>query len=428
MRPATIRFAYIFVLIICATIASPGCGEKAAAKAVKDAPVVRVQLPLMQKITDHEFFTGRTDAVDSVQLRARVTGYLVSWNFDTKSHQPPLKDYNFTPGQEVKRNQVLFKIDPRPYQATYDQAAAQVTLAEAELKLAKADYARALNVARTPGAISQQDVDKYAATQDKSAAEVQAQKANLESATLNLMFTDVLSPIDGIVSRNLLSVGNLVNADSTLLTTIVSQDPMYVYFDIDEGTLEHIKTIMREGKMQSVREGAKVIVDIGFGSPADDYPYPALVDFVNNQIDPTTGTLQIRGVLENPQPKQGPRLFSPGMFVRVRVPLGQPHDAILVPQKAIGTDQDLRYLYVVNDKNTVEKRPVTAGQEQPGGMQEVIPQKIVIDPDGNYRNPKPGESAVNSITADDRIVVGGLQRVRPGLQVEPKLEGSDAAK
>jgi multidrug efflux system membrane fusion protein len=425
MKSAFVLPQWFAALALCVACTLSGCSEKSAEKAARAAPVVRVQDPIVKKVIDHAFFTGRTDAVDAVQLRARVTGYLVPWNFDAKSATPPTKDYNFTPGQEVKQNQILFKIDPRPYQATYDQAKAQVTLAEAELKLAKADYARALNVARTPGAISQQDVDKYAASQDKSAAEVEAQKANLESAALNLAFTDVLAPVDGIVSRNLLSIGNLVNADNTLLTTIVSQNPMYVYFDVDENTLELIKQMLREGKMQSVQDGAKVNVDVGFDSSADDYPYPALVDFVNNQIDPTTGTLQVRGVLDNPQPKQGPRTFTPGMFVRVRIPLGQPHEAILVQQKAIGTDQGLRYLFVVNDKNMVEKRPVKTGQEQPNAMQEVLPEKIVIEEDGNYRMPKEGEKGVDSITAKDRIVVGGLQRVRPGLLVDPKPENAE---
>jgi membrane fusion protein, multidrug efflux system len=425
MRLTFDRFVAAFALVACAIICTTGCSEHSAEKAARAAPVVRVQDPIVKKIIDHAFFTGRTDAVDDVNLRARVTGYLVPWNFDAKSATAPTKDYNFIPGQEVKKNQILFKIDPRPYQATYDQAQAQVTLAEAELKLAKADYARALNVARTPGAISQQDVDKYAATQDKSAAEVEAQKANLESAALNLAFTDVLAPVDGIVSRNLLTVGNLVNADNTLLTTIVSQNPMYVYFDVDENTLELIKQMLREGKMQSVQDGAKVNVDVGFDSSNDEYPYPALVDFVNNQIDPTTGTLQVRGVLDNPQPKQGPRTFTPGMFVRVRIPLGQPHEAILVQQKAIGTDQGLRYVYVVNDKNMVEKRPVKTGQEQSNSMQEVIPIKIVIEESGNYRMPKEGEQGVDSIRAKDRIVVAGLQRVRPGLLVDPKPEGAD---
>lgn len=398
-----------------------GCGSKEAVVAPPKHPVVRVQKPQVKTVTDYKYYTGRTEAVDSVDLRARVTGYLWRWNFDKKSDEEPVKDYNFIPGQEVKRGQVLFKIDPRPYQATFDQASAQVVLAEAQLKLANADVARAREVAKTPGAISQQDVDKYVAAADKAAAEVEAQKANLESARLNLQFTDVLCPVDGIVSRNLLSVGNLVNADTTLLTTIVSQDPMYLYFDMDEPTLEQLMKLIREGKLKTVDEESDIKVNFALDVDGNNYPYEATFDFINNQIDPTTGTIQIRGVFKNPKPERGPRVFTPGMFTRVRVPIGEPHEAMLVPQKAIGTNQGERYLSIVTDENIVRLRPVKVGQQH-GELQEIYPEKIVLTDDGNYRMASEGESGIDSVTPNDWIIVSGLQRARPGSQVEKREE------
>jgi membrane fusion protein, multidrug efflux system len=243
-------------------------------------------------------------------------------------------------------------------------------------------------------------------------------EANAEKARLNLQFTDVISPIDGVVSRNLLSVGNLVNADNTLLTSIVSEDPMYVYFDVDERTVLQVQQLLRAGKLESIREGNKMQVDMGMANEGNQFPHKAFMDFVNNQIDPTTGTLQVRGILANPEPEgHGPRLFSQGMFVRVRVPVSEKHMALLVPQEAIGTDQGKRYVLVVNKENVVEYRPVDVGDQQPGSMQEVVPQTIVKEANG-LRQANPGEKGEPSLTKDDEIVVGGLVRVRPGSKVE----------
>jgi len=416
--PADLVAAWLVLASI--TLFLSGCGEESAHHAEQQAAIVRVQQPVTKSVTDYEYFTGRTEAPYSLDVRAKVNGYLVRWNFDAQNDQPPVKDFNFVVGQDVKRDQVLFKIDPRPYQATYDQAIAQVNLAKAQLQLAKADYARALVVARTPGAISQQDVDKYLAAQAKAEAEVAAQQANSESALLNLKFTDVKTDIDGIVGRNLLSVGNLVEAN-TLLTTVVSEDPMYAYFDIDEITLERIAMLMREGKIKSERDKenkyAKYPVDLGL-TGGSDYPYTASIDFVNNQIDPTTGTLQVRGVIANPKPPVGPRVFAPGMFLRVRLPIGDAHPALLIPQAAIGTDQSQKYVMVANADNVVEYRPITVGEVQSDTMQIAIPEQIIREANG-IRIAKPDEKgAVPSLTASDRIIVGGLQKIRPGMKVE----------
>jgi membrane fusion protein, multidrug efflux system len=412
--------APLAVVGLCLVLLQAGCEEPATSSSENQPVLVRVQKPVTQSVTDYEYFTGRTAATYSLDVRAKVNGYLVRWNFDAKNNQPPVKDFNFVVGQEVKRDQVLFKIDPRPYQAAYDQAVAQINLAKAQLELAKADYARALVVAKTPGAISQQDVDKYYAAQGKAEAEVAAQQANAESALLNLQFTDVRTDIDGIVGRNLLSVGNLVEAN-TLLTTVVSEDPMYAYFDVDEASLERIANLMREGKLKSARDTdnkyAKYSLDLGLTN-GSDYPYTAYIDFVNNQIDPTTGTLQVRGVIDNPKPKVGPRVFDPGMFLRVRLPIGEAHSALLIPQAAVGTDQSQKYVYVLAADNKVEYRPIKLGEVQSDTLQVAIPEQIVRDAKG-IRLAKPDEKGAEpSLTADDRIIVGGLQRIRPGMTVQ----------
>lgn len=381
---------------------------------------VGVVQPVVKPVTDYVYFTGRTNAPYSQDVRAKVNGYLVRWNFDAHNDKQPVKDFNFVVGQEVKRDQVLFKIDPRPYQALYDQALAQINLAQAQLVLAKADYARALNVAKTPGAISQQDVDKYLAAQGKAEAEVKAQEANAESARLNLEFTDVKTDITGIVGRNLLSVGNLVETN-TLLTTVVSEDPMYAYFDVDEATFERFTKLMREGKLKTARQAksedySNYPVDLGFGS-GQDYPYTAYIDFVNNQVDPTTGTLEVRGAIKNPKPPQGPRVFVPGMFLRVRLPVGDAHPAMLIPQAVIGSDQAQKYVMIINSESKAEKCPINVGEIQPDTLQVAIPEMIVRDANG-FHVAKPGEKGEPSLTPNDRIINGKLQLIRPGMSVE----------
>jgi multidrug efflux system membrane fusion protein len=390
--------------VLLLALASAGCGRASEQAAAKPA-VVRV-LPVSERqVTDYTYFTGRTAAVDSVELRARVTGYLDS--------------FDFKPGDDVKKGQRLFKIDPRPYQADYDKAMGQVNLADAQVKLAVVEYNRAKAIARTPGAISQEDVDKALAAQDEAQAQLKANQANAEASNLNLKFTDVLSPIDGVVGRNLLTVGNLVTQDITLLTTIVSLDPIYGYFDVDEYTLLRVHGLMREGTIKVARRG-EVPVDLGLANEGESYPHQGIVDFVNTQFDPSTGTIQLRGVFPNPKPENNaPHLLAPGMFVRIRVPIGETHPGLVVPQAAVGRDQGRKYLLVVGPNNVVDSRTVELGPELPGGMQVVEPVKVVRTEDGT-RPAGPGEKGEENLKKDDLVIVSGLQRIRPGLTVEPK--------
>ena len=345
-------------------------------------------------------------APETVEIRARVTGYLF--------------DIGFAPGNDVTKGQRLFKIDPRPYQAQLDQANAQIRLAQTQLNLARADLARAREVAKTPGAISRADMDKFIAAEAEAQAQLEAQRANAEIAKLNLEFTDVTSPIEGIAGRYLLTIGNLIQQDTTVLTTVVSQDPMWVYFDIDEQSLLTAQQLIREGKIKPIAEGGQVAVDIGLANEGNSYPHEGRLDFVNNQVTPDTGTIQLRAVLENPKlSKHKLRLFRPGMFVRVRLPMGTPERSLLVSQAALGTNQGRPFLFVVNQKNVIEYRPIELGPEQPGGMQVVRPVEIVRTASG-VRPGKKGEKVEPSITAEDLVVVEGLQRARPGEVVIPK--------
>jgi membrane fusion protein, multidrug efflux system len=411
MAPRTLPAVFATLLLAAAVVVLSGCREKAAAKRLA-APVVRTERPRAGEVGDYVYFTGRLEAVDSVEIRARVTGYLVS--------------VDFVPGKPVKTGERLFKIDPRPYQAQLDQANGQVALAEAELQLAIADNARAKEVAKTPGAISQQDVDRYQASEEAASAKVTAAKAAAEVAALNLSFTDVVSPIDGIVSRNLLTIGNLVTQDQTLLTTVVSQDPIYAYFDIDEVTLLRAQRLVKSGKIRSTNEGAVLPVEFGLADEGNEFPHAGKVDFINNQIDPSTGTLELRGVFANPLLTDvGPRQFKPGEFVRIRLPLGPKYEALIVSQAAVGSDQGKKYLLTVNKDNVVEYSPVTLGPQQPGGGQVVTPVSIQRTPEG-VRFALEGEPSEPSITSQSVVVAEGLQRVRPGVKVEPKPMAQDA--
>ncbi len=317
---------------------------------------------------------------------ARVTGYL--------------NKVCFQEGAEVKNGDLLFEIDPRPFQAQYDQATSQIKLCEADLKFRKADLER-VNLLLKQNAISQSDFDQSVAAHDKAAAALSTAEASAEEARLNLDFTKLFSPIDGEISRALITQGNLVTADQTLLTTVVSVDPMYVYFDIDEPTILRIQQGIREGAIK-MREKDKVPVWMGLANE-EGRSHEGYLDFIENRVDPDTGTIQVRGVFPNPRPAVGPRVLTPGLFTRVRVVVGQPYEAILTAERALGTDQGQKYLYVVNDKNVVEYRPVTVGNLE--GQLRVIQTGL-----------KPGE----------RVVVNGLQRVRPDVKVIPTVVGIES--
>jgi multidrug efflux system membrane fusion protein len=372
----------LFVLLL--AIVTVGCGKKPSLPSSNTVPGVAISKVVTRTIQDSADFTGRIDSVNMVDIRPRSTGYV------TKT---PFKE-----GDVVKKDDLLFEIDKRPYKAKLDDAVGQVKLYEAKLKLAKADNLRAKEVAKTPGAISKQDLDKYVAAEEEAMAAVEAIKASLEVHQLNLEFCRVTSPIDGRISRYYYTFGNLVNADQTLLTTVVSEDPIYAYFDTDERTILRILRLIQAGKVKPVGAsgGIQLLVSL---ADETDYPHPASMNFVNNRIDPLTGTITVRGQLINPIGPTGARLFKPGMFCRVRLPIDAPRTGQLISERAVGTDQGLKFVYVVDAENKAQYRRIELGSTQPDGLRVVE----------------------SGLQPDDKVVVSGIQLVRPGEAVNPEL-------
>lgn len=367
----------------CVLATAIGCQPNAAGrKAAPEIQAVPVSHPVQREVTDHVDFTGRTDSVQSVDIRARVSGYL--------------KHRYFKDGTDVKTGELLFEIDPGPYQAQLDQAVSQVKLNEASLKLAKTTYERDRSVARSqPGAISRQQLDEDLASVEEATARVEAAKASTKVYELNLGFTKIHAPIDGQISRTYLTEGNLVNQDQTLLTTIVSLDPMYVYFDLDEPTLIRIRKAVNEGKLKPLRDGS---MPVRMGLQGEQgQPHEGTINFVNNQVNPTTGSITMRGVFPNEKPAGGEQLLSPGMFVRIRLQIGKPHPALLVIDRAIGTDQGVKYLYVLDSENKVQYRRIATGALQPDGLRVIA----------------------QGLKADDWVVVGALPQIRAKMEVRP---------
>ena len=367
------------VLVLGLCLGAAGC--KQAPSAAPSAPAsVTVSYPVEQDVTDYTDFTARIAAVDSVDVKAHVWGYL--------------QKVNFKEGDLVKKDDVLFEIDPRPYEALLNQAKAKVRQDEAQLTYDEAEYQRNVRLAAT-GAVSRSDLDKTAAARGVDVANIAADKAAVVSADLNVRYTKVTAPVSGRVSRYDVTVGNLVqSADQmggTLLTTIVSVDPMYAYFDVDELTIQRVRRLAREGKFKSADEAAWP-VSLGLATE-EGFPRQGMINFVDNRVNARTGTLSVRGVFPNKD-----EALAPGYFARVRVPVSPPHKALLVSERALDNDQGQKVLYVVNDKNEVVSRPVRTGQLHDG---------LRAIEDGL----KPGE----------RVIVNGLQQVRAGATVEPTL-------
>jgi multidrug efflux system membrane fusion protein len=399
-------------------LAFAGCQPGTPQVAPPEAPAVPVSHPVERQVTDYVEFTGQTHAKDAVNIVPRVTGYLINIAFkegsEVKGPENPAMHLVRGLGQFVaplgpgpllattelflgkSEGELLFEIDPRPYQAQLDQAEGQVRLYEAQLELAKTTLARDREIAKTPGAVSLQQLDQDKAAVDEADARVKAFKASTEVYKLNLGFTKVTSPIDGQISRYYLTVGNLVNQDQTLLTTVVSLDPMHVYFDMDEPTLQRVRKAINEGRIKLPQGGE---VPVLMGLQADEgYPRKGTINFVNNQVSATTGSIQVRGVFPNPRPPGGVRLLSPGMFARIRLPLGQPHKELLVIDRAISSDLGLKYVYVMDADNKIRSQRVTTGALQEDGLRVIS----------------------EGLKPDDWVVVGAIQQVRPKLEIRPE--------
>lgn len=361
-----------------------GCGKKEEA-AAPPPPAVTVAAPVKKMTTDWDEFTGRFDAVDQVQIRARVTGFVTKVSFQD--------------GAVVKAGDVLYEIDPRQYEAAAEQAQGQLDDAAAKVDLAQKELDRATTLIKTQ-AISENIVDQRSqALAAARAATLQAEGA-LKLAKLNLEYTKVVAPIDGRVSRHLVSVGNLVqgsDSGATVLTSIVSMNPIYLYFDMDETIYQRNSRLWFEGKRPSSRDTANPvqITLTGESRPSHD----GKMDFLDNRLDVGTGTLRGRAVVDNHDLS-----ILPGQFARLRVIASGAYEALLIPDTAVATDQSRKIVMVVKADDTVEARPVTLGPLDDG-------LRVIRD----------------GVKADDRVIIDGLQRARIGAKVTPKTAEAKAA-
>jgi multidrug efflux system membrane fusion protein len=362
------------------------CGHKDPPSS--PAPQVTVAAAIEREIHEWDEFTGRMQAVETVEIRPRVSGYI--------------EKVAFAEGKEIHKGDVLFVIDPRPYRAELARTSANVEAARTRAELADRDLERA-RILVAKEAISREEFDLRASALKESQAAIQAAEAEVTEARLNLEWTEVRSPIDGRVSRAEVTQGNLVQSgapDPTLLTTVVSLDPMYVYFEGDEQTYLKYGQLARTGQRSSSRDVRNPI----FLALANEqgFPHEGYVDFVDNQLDPSTGTIRARAVFSNED-----RVFTPGLFARLKLIGSGRYKAVLIRDTAVGTDQDKKFVLVLKPDNTVEYRRIEMG-------------RLVDDL----------RIVTSGLQGGERIVVNGLQRVRSGMKVTPKEESMvpDSAK
>jgi RND family efflux transporter MFP subunit len=351
-----------------------GCDEKQAPQAAASAPPVTVAQPVKRTVTDWDEFTGRFDAVFQVQVRPRVGGFITA--------------VEYRDGAFVSAGDLLYLIDARPYEAVAAQASGQLSDARAKVELAKRELDRALTLQQSQNVADNIVDQRRQALQAARAAETQAEGV-LQAAQLNVEFTHVTAPISGRVSRNRVDAGNLVQGDSTILTSIVTLDPIHIYFDIDEATYLKYNRLWFEGKRPSSRDNPNPVEVTLTGETKPSRQ--GKVDFLDNQLDVSTGTLRGRAVVPNKDLS-----ILPGQFGRVRLIASAPYEALLVPDAAIATDQARKIVFVVKDDNTVEAKPVILGPLDEG-------LRVIRE----------------GLKPEDRVIVDGLQRARVGAKVTP---------
>jgi RND family efflux transporter MFP subunit len=372
-------------LALATLVASCGQGEaQKQAGGAPPAPTVIVATPVQRTVFDFDEYVGRFTAVNSVEVRARVSGYLDSVHF---------KD-----GQMVKQGDLLFTIDRRPFQYTLDQARANLATAKSNLAYAESDLKRGQSLVREH-TITEQIFEQRSQNFRNTQAAVTAAQAAVQQAELDLQFTELRAPIDGRIGARQVSPGNLVAGGNipspTLLATIVSTNPIYFEFTFDEASYLRYERMAKDGGDVASRGGVvavslKLIDEKGF-------PHEGHMDFVNNVISTSTGTILARAVFKNPN-----GVFTPGMFGRVRVPASPPHEALLVPDIAIGTEQTSKYVLLVGPGDQVKQQTVELGQLTPDGLREIK----------------------SGLKSDDRVIVEGLMSARPGMKVKSQEKGA----
>ncbi len=367
-------------------LALAGCGDSQQKAFTPPPPTVTVAKPVKRAVVDHDEYVGRFVAVNSVEIRARVSGYL--------------EDIHFRDGQLVKKGDLLFTIDRRPFRNALDQARANLEQAKANLAFSEADLSRGQQLVRDR-TITEQTFDQRTQANRNAKASVAANEAAVRQAELDLEFTELRAPVDGRIGDRRVSPGNLVTGGltgtSTMLATIVSIDPIRFEFTFDEASYLRYERLAKGGKDVTGREGSVVValklID------EQDFVHRGHLDFVDNVIERTTGTIRGRAVFDNPG-----AMFTPGMFARIRVPGSPTYEALLIPDAAIGAEQVRKFVLVVGDDNVAKAKYVTLGP--------------LVD---NLRVIKDG------LDANDRVIVNGLMRARPGQKVTPQEQGTPSA-
>lgn len=376
--PSALGVMFLSVLLV-------GCDNSVAQNAAPPAPAVSAADVVVKSISQWDSFNGRIEAVESVQLRPRVSGYI--------------DKVNYIDGQEVKKGEVLFTIDDRTYRAALEQAQANLARAKTQASLAQSEANRTDKLINTH-LVSREEWEQRRSAAVQAQADIRAAQAAVDAAQLNLDFTKVTAPIDGRASRALITSGNLVTAGDTasVLTTLVSQKTVYVYFDVDESTYLHYQNLARSGQGASSNHMA-LPVEIGL-TGEEGYPHQGKVDFLDNQLTPSTGTIRMRALLDNAQ-----RQFTPGLFARVRLPGSAEFKATLVDDKAVLTDQDRKYVYIVDKEGKAQRRDITPGRLADG--LRIVRQGL-----------NPG----------DKVIIEGLQKVfMPGMPVNAKTVAMTAS-
>jgi RND family efflux transporter MFP subunit len=358
---------------------SSGCNRPAAGGQVGPPPAqVTVSHPIDRDVQEWDEYPGRLESTEIVEIRPRVSGYITS--------------VNFKEGSVVTKGELLYVIDPRPYAAELDRTKGEQSRAQAQLALAETEFKRVSGLVPT-NAASEFELDEKRANRDQAKAAQTVAQANVDAAQLNVEFTHIRAPITGRISRTMITEGNLVTgggmAQATMLTTIASLDPIYCYFDADETAVLKYQHMVREKRSEGPN-APKVPAMLALLNERD-FSRSGVIDFLDNRINPATGTLRVRGVFDNPK-----GVMTPGLYARVRVPGGPIYRALLVPELSIQSDQNSKYVMTVDAENTVRVTPVTLGTQF-----------------GTLRAISKG------LTGEERVIVNGLMRARPGSKVQP---------